>query len=117
MTAFSSGQIALSVFGLSANPTSGAPAFPGGSIAYYNYPAKSGANLLVQSNKSQKVASEVAYFQSRTALTTPAKATTTVRISANLPSTDPAAGTRTVSATIYDNKSDKFTVQVKFTNL
>ncbi|MBI3513899.1 MAG: DUF1217 domain-containing protein [Proteobacteria bacterium] len=118
MTSLTSGQIALSVFGLS--PTTGSlnsPGFPGGPVAYYNYLAKNGANLLVQSNKSQKVAGEVAYFQSRTALTTPSKATTTVRISANLPSTDLVGGSRTVNATVYDGKSDKFTVQVKFTNL
>src|SRR5215471_15531479 len=117
MTSLTSGQIALSIFGLSGTSGTTGSGFVGGSIAYYNYLAKNGANLLQQSNKSQQVASQVAYFQSRVALTTPAKQTTKVRVSANLPSTDLVGGTRTITAAVYDNKSDKFNVQIKFTNL
>ncbi|MBV8168451.1 MAG: DUF1217 domain-containing protein, partial [Alphaproteobacteria bacterium] len=113
------GQIALALFGTSPTSTSGSTGsgFPGGSIAYYNYLAKNGSALLKQSNNSQAVASAVAYFQSRVAQVTPAKPTTLVRISANLPSTDFAGQTHTMNATVFDNKGDKFTVGVKFTNL
>jgi hypothetical protein len=119
MTSLTGGQIALSIFGLSSSSATGniGSGFTGGSIAYYNYLAKNGAKLLQQSNKSQQVASAVAYFQSRVALVTPAKATTKVRISANLPSTDAVGTSRTITAPVFDNKGDKFNVQVKFTNL
>ncbi|MBV8170128.1 MAG: hypothetical protein JO021_25320, partial [Alphaproteobacteria bacterium] len=90
--------------------------FPGGSIAYYNYLAKNGAHLLQQSNTSTQVAGAVAYFQSRVALTTPAQATSLVKVNANLPSTDPTGGTRTVTAKVFDSKGDAFNITLKFTN-
>jgi hypothetical protein len=120
MTSFNGGQIALNIFGLSGTNSlsaTGSSGFPGGSIAYYNYLAKNGANLLKQSNNSQPVASAIAYFQSRVALITPPKPTTLVRVNANLPSTDAPGSSRTINSTVYDNKGDKFTVAIRFTNL
>jgi hypothetical protein len=120
MTSLTGGQIALGLFGINPSSSLGSSigsGFPGGSIAYYNYLAKNGANLLKQSNNSQQVASAVAYFQSRVALVTPAKPTTLVRINANLPSSDPAGQSHTLNATVFDNKGDKFTVAVRFTQL
>jgi len=90
--------------------------FPGGSIAYYNYLAKNGAKLLQQSNNSTAVASAVKYFQSRVALTTPAQATTLVKVNANLPSTDAIGATRTVTAQVFDSQGDPFNVTLTFTN-
>jgi hypothetical protein len=90
--------------------------FPGGSIAYYNYLAKNGAKLLQQSNNSSQVASAVAYFQSKVALTTPAQATSLVKVNANLPSTDPIGATRTVTAKVYDSKGNPYNITLTFTN-
>lgn len=116
----SNGDISLALFGISANSlsTSGTTgsAFPGGSIAYYNYLAKNGAHLLAQSNKSSAVANAVAYFQSKIALTTPAKATSLAKISANLPSTDAIGQKRTIVTPVFDSQGDKFNVTVTFIN-
>ena len=117
MTSLTGGQIALSLFGLSPTGSATGSGFPGGSVAYYNYLAKNGANLLKQSNNSQQVAGAVAYFQSRVALITPPKPTTLVRINANLPSSDAAGMSHTLNATVLDNNGDKFTVAVRFTQL
>jgi hypothetical protein len=120
MTSLTGGQIALSLFGLSPTSTlsSGVgSAFPGGSIAYYNYLAKNGPNLLKQSNNSQQVASAVSYFQSRVAQITPPKATTLVKVNGNLSNLDLAGQTRVFNSTIYDNEGDAFTLGVKLTNL
>lgn len=133
MTILSPGSIALALLqGSSNSSTSSAltslasggatgtssvgSSFPGGSIAYYNYLAKNGANLLTQSNNSSQVASAVAYFQSRVAQTTPAQATTVVKVNANLPSTDAVGATRQLTAKTYDSKGDPFNVTITFTN-
>jgi hypothetical protein len=111
----SGGSIALALFGVS-NTSSTNSSFPGGPIAYYNYLAKNGASLLKQSNNSPAVASAVAYFQSKIALATPAKATSVVNISANLPSTDTTGATRQINTTVFDSKGNQYTVGITFTN-
>lgn len=107
----------LSLFGVSSSTASAGSGFPGGSIAYYNYLAKSGTQLQTQSNNSPQVAKEVAYFQSRVAVTTPAQATTLVKLNANLPSTDPAGTIHTINVTAFDSSGGKWSIKVNLTKL
>jgi len=111
----SGGSIALALLGASGTSSTGS-SFPGGSIAYYNYLAKNGAKLQQQSNSSQAVASAVAYFQSKVALATPAKATSVVNVSANLPSTDTTGTQRQINTTVFDSKGNQYTVTLTFTD-
>jgi hypothetical protein len=116
MTVNNFNSLALSLFnGSAATGTTSSPSgFPGGSIAYYNYLNKSGANLQVQSNKSPAVAKEVAYFQSRVGVLTPAKATSLVKINANLPSTASPGSAQTTTTTVYDSTGVKYTATLSF---
>jgi hypothetical protein len=90
--------------------TSGTQAFPGGSIAYYNYLNKNGDKLQQQSNNSPAVTREVQYFLSRIGVKTAAKATSLVKLNANLSQADAPGTTRTATTTVYDSDGNKYTL-------
>ncbi len=90
--------------------TSGNAAFPGGSVAYYNYLAKNDAKLQQQSNTSPAVTREVQYFLSRIGVTTAAKATSLVKLNANLAQSDSPGSARTTTTTVYDSQGSKYTL-------
>jgi flagellar hook protein FlgE len=94
---------------------SGISAYPGGSVAYFNYLAKSGDKLQHQSNNSPAVSKEVAYFLSRIGQKTAAKPTSLVKINANLSPSDAPASSRATTTNVYDSKGDKYTLTLKFT--
>jgi hypothetical protein len=117
MTTLTPGQIALSIFGINPNASLSSAlgsGFPGGSIPYYNYLAQNGAKLQTQSNNSPAVSREVQYFLSRVGVKTAAKATSLVKINANLSNSDALASSRTTTTTVYDSQGNKYTVTLQF---
>jgi len=90
--------------------TSGNSAFPGGSVAYYNYLAKNDTKLQQQSNNSPAVSREVQYFLSRVSVKTAAKPTTLIKVNANLAQSDAPGTTRTTTTTVFDSQGNKYTL-------